>query len=63
MCGLSVAASAPGRAAGADVPLRGVPPPAGGHKRFDDDGSAVDSPARTKLRGVPAARGAHTRFA
>jgi hypothetical protein len=50
------------KAAGADVPLRGLPPPRGTHKRFDDDGATVDSPQRTKLRGVPAAHGSHKRF-
>jgi hypothetical protein len=50
------------KAAGADAPLRGLPPPRGTHKRFDEDGAAMDSPQRTKLRGVPVARGGHTRF-
>ncbi|KAF5831286.1 hypothetical protein DUNSADRAFT_13342 [Dunaliella salina] len=44
--------------------LRGVPLPQGTHIRFDDDGTAMDSPTSGKpaLRGLPQATGAHIRF-
>jgi len=44
--------------------LRGVPLPQGTHIRFDDEGTAMDSPTSGKpsLRGLPQATGAHIRF-
>lgn len=44
-------------------PLRGVPPPAGRHIRFGEDGERTESPRhRTVLRGVPEPAGRYTHF-
>lgn len=37
--------------------------PQGLHRRFDDEGDAVDSPQRVVLRGLPLATGKYKRWA
>ncbi|GLC73092.1 hypothetical protein PLESTF_001331300 [Pleodorina starrii] len=46
----------------APVPLRGLPAPQGRHLRFNEKGSASESPQRTVLRGLPVATGKYKRF-